>query len=92
MQFDKVLIVFYQFFSQNLLQPIQGPSLLFSSVIIFPYTVGLLGRVISQPQNRYVNTGRHKHKINAVTSNIYAVSGIRTHDPSVRASEDSAYF
>jgi hypothetical protein len=31
----------------------------------FSQTVGLLGRVISPPQGRYLNTGQHKHKINA---------------------------
>jgi hypothetical protein len=29
------------------------------------------------------------HRINAHNTNIHALSGIRTHDPSVRASEDS---
>jgi hypothetical protein len=30
-------------------------------------------------------TGQHKHRIN---TNIHALSGIRTHDPSVREGED----
>jgi hypothetical protein len=55
----------------------------------FSQTVGLFGRVISPSQGRYLNTGQHKHRINAYTPNIHALSGIRTHDPSVRASEDS---
>jgi hypothetical protein len=33
----------------------------------------------------------HKHRINAWIP-IHAFSGIRTHDPSVRASEDSSYL
>jgi hypothetical protein len=55
----------------------------------FTRTVGLLGRVIRPPQGRYLHTGQHKHRINAHTD-IHAVSGSRTHDPSVRASEDSS--
>jgi hypothetical protein len=58
----------------------------------FSQTVWLLGRVISPLQGRYLNTGQHKHRINARTHtpNIHASSGIRTHDPSVRVSEDSS--
>jgi hypothetical protein len=44
---------------------------------------GLLGRGISPSQGRYL----HKDRINA---DIYALSLIGTHDPSVRASEDSS--
>jgi hypothetical protein len=55
----------------------------------FSQTVGLLGRVISPSQGRYRHTGQHKHRINAYTPNIHALSGIRIHEPSVRASEDS---
>jgi hypothetical protein len=60
----------------------------------FSQTVGLLGRVISLSQGLYLNTGQHKHRINAHTHtpNIHALSGIRTHDPSARASEDSSYL
>jgi hypothetical protein len=47
-------------------------------------TVGLLGRVISPSHGLYLNTGQHKHRINAYTHtpNIHALSGIRTHDDS----------
>jgi hypothetical protein len=31
------------------------------------HTVGLLGRVISSSQGLYLNTGKHKHGINAYT-------------------------
>jgi hypothetical protein len=55
----------------------------------FSQTVGLFGRVISPSQGRYLNTGQHKHRINAYTD-IHASSGIRAHDPSIRASEDSS--
>jgi hypothetical protein len=33
----------------------------------FAQTVGLLVRVISPPQGRYLNTGQHKHRINTYT-------------------------
>jgi hypothetical protein len=53
----------------------------------FSQTVGLLGWVISPSQGLYLNTGQHK-----LTPNIHALSGIRTHDPSVRANADSSCF
>jgi hypothetical protein len=80
-------INFFQWFFQL----IQGPGLFFSSVIIFTQTVGLLGRVINPSQGRYLNTEQHKHRINA-HKDIHALSGIRTHDPSVQASEDSSWL
>jgi hypothetical protein len=40
-------------------------------------------------QGRYLHTGQHRHRINAYTD-ILALSGIRTNDPRVRASEDSS--
>jgi hypothetical protein len=54
----------------------------------FTQTVGLLGRLISPSQGRYLYTGQHKHRTDAYTD-IHALNGIRTHEPSVRASEDS---
>jgi hypothetical protein len=54
----------------------------------FSQTVGLLGRVISPPEGRYLHTGQHKHRKNAHTD-FHVLSGIRTHDSRVRASEDS---
>jgi hypothetical protein len=51
----------------------------------FSQTVGLLGRVISPSQGRCLNTGQHKHRINAYTHQTSMPwGGIRTHDPSVR--------
>jgi hypothetical protein len=44
-----------------------------------------LGRGISPSQGLYLNTGQHRHGINAQRQ-----SGIRIHDPSVRAGEDSS--
>jgi hypothetical protein len=46
------------------------------------HSVGLLGRVISSSQGRYLTETQNKH--------IHASSGIRTHYPSVQASEDSS--
>jgi hypothetical protein len=77
------------FVNQWLYSPLLGPYLICSFVIIFIQSVGLLGWVISPSQGLYLNTWHHKHRINAYTD-IYALNGIRTHDPSVRASEDSS--
>jgi hypothetical protein len=56
----------------------------------FTQSVGLLGRGIGQSQGRYLHTGQHKHRINAHNTDIHALSGIRNHDSSVRADEDSS--
>jgi hypothetical protein len=37
----------------------------FFSFLIYTQSVGLLGRVISRSQGRYLHTGQHKHSINA---------------------------
>jgi hypothetical protein len=66
-----------------------GPWPLLQFVVIFTQTVGLLGLLISPSQGRYLHTGQHKHRINAHTD-IRALNGIRIHNPSVRASEDSS--
>jgi hypothetical protein len=66
-----------------------GPGLFFSSIFFFRHPVGLLGRVISPSQGRYLNTGQHKHRINAHTD-ILALSRIRIHDPRFRARQDSS--
>jgi hypothetical protein len=73
---------FYKFIHQWLYSPLLGPGLFFSFVIFFTQTVGLLGRGISPSQDRCLYTGQH--------TDTHALSGIRTHDPSVRASEDSS--
>jgi hypothetical protein len=41
-------------------------------------------------QGLYLHREQHKHRINAHNTDIHALSGSRTHDPSVRASEDSS--
>jgi hypothetical protein len=71
--------------SSMALQPFIGPWPLLQFRNFFTQTLGLLGRVIRPSQRRYLHTGQHKHRTNAHTD-IHALTGIRTHDPSVRAS------
>jgi hypothetical protein len=83
------IALFICLYSSMALQPLLDPGLFFSFAIVF-YTDGrTIGRGISQSQSRYLHIGQHKHRINAHTD-IHALSGIRTHDPSVRASKDSS--
>jgi hypothetical protein len=84
--------IHYIFFIGSLAHSERRPLIQFRNH--FSQTVGLLGRVISPSQGCYINTGQHKHRINAYTHtpNIHASSGIRAHDPSVRASEDSSWL
>jgi hypothetical protein len=79
------------FIHQWLYSPLLGPGLFFSFVIFFVQTVRLLGRGISPSQGCYLHTGQHKHRINAYTD-IHGLGGIRTHDRSVRAKEDSSWL
>jgi hypothetical protein len=70
--------------------------------ILYPFLIyhtltvsgGLLGQVGGPSQGFCLNTGQHEHIRNARTythtPNIHALSGIPTHEPSVRASEDSS--
>jgi hypothetical protein len=51
----------YSFIHQLFYGPLLRPGLFFSFVVIFTQTVGLLGRVISTSQGRYLHTGQHKH-------------------------------
>jgi hypothetical protein len=62
-------------------------SLLHFGLLNLKHSVGLLGRVISPLQALYLYTNTEKH---TQTPNINALSGIWTHDPGFRASEDSA--
>jgi hypothetical protein len=50
-------------------------------------SVGLLGRMISPSQGRYLTQTQNQRR-----QNIHAFSGIRTQDPSVQASEDIPCF
>jgi hypothetical protein len=72
------------------LQPFVGPWPLFQFRNLFTQSVKPLGRGISPSQGRYLHTGQHKHRINAHKTDIHALSEVRSHDPSVRASEDSS--
>jgi hypothetical protein len=78
---------YWPFIHQWPYSPFVGPWPLSSSVFFFTQTVGLLGRVISPLEGRYLHRGQHKHRINA-HKHINTSSGIRTHDPSVRPIED----
>jgi hypothetical protein len=71
-------------------------SMKFFILLAFLYLrqlVGLLGRVISLLQGLYLYTNTEKRArahTHTQTLHIHALSGIRTHDPGFRASEDSA--
>jgi hypothetical protein len=86
---NEELFLYNSFIHEWLYCPLLGPGFFFSFVIIFTQTVGLLGRVVSPSQGRYLHTGQHKHTIN-VHTDVHALSGFPTHDPSVRTSEDSS--
>jgi hypothetical protein len=62
----------------------------FSVTWSYTQSVGLLGRGISSSQGLYLHAEQHKHRINAHNTDIRASSGMGTHDPSVRVSEDSS--
>jgi hypothetical protein len=51
----------------------------------YTQSVGLLGRGIRLSQGRYLHTEQHKQN---KRTDIHASSGIRTHDPNVRAGEE----
>jgi hypothetical protein len=51
----------------------------------FSHTAGLLGRVISSLQGRYLNTRQHKHRINAYTHKTF-MPCVRF-EPTIPASE-----
>jgi hypothetical protein len=65
--------------------------IVFSSVM-FIYRDGKTPWTSALPsQGRHLHTGQHKQRINAHTD-IHTLSGIRTHNPSVRVSEDTSCF
>jgi hypothetical protein len=66
-----------------------GSGLFFSFVIFFTQTVGLLGRrSVRRKAATYTQTTQTQNK--CTHTDIHSLSGIRTHDPSIRASEDSS--
>jgi hypothetical protein len=74
------------------LQPFVGPWPLFQFLNLLTQSVGLLGWGISPSKRLYLHIEQHKHRIKAHNTNIYALSWIRTHDPSVRTMEDSSFL
>jgi hypothetical protein len=60
-------IIIHHFIHQWDYRPLMGPTLFFSYAFFFTQTVGLVGRVMSPSQGRYLHTGQHKHRINAHT-------------------------
>jgi hypothetical protein len=90
-----VINPYYHIFihSSMALQPFVGPWLLFQFRNLFTQTGRFLGREISPSQGLYLHTGQHKHRIYTHThTDINASSGIRTHDLSFQASEDSSFL
>jgi hypothetical protein len=65
---------------------------LISQFLDHSQTVGLLGRVISSSQGLYLNREQHKHRKTHTHIKHPCREGIRTHDPGLRASEDSSCF
>jgi hypothetical protein len=72
------------------LQPFVWPWPLFSVSWSNTQSVGLLGRGISPSQCLHLYIEQHKHRIITHNTDIYALSGIRTHESSDSASEDSS--
>jgi hypothetical protein len=75
------------FYFQRLFQQIQIPGLLFKFCNHFSQKAGLLGRVISPSQGRYLNTALHKHRINAYQTSKFLVGFESTISASERASQ-----
>jgi hypothetical protein len=84
-----ILLSFILSIHLRLYSPLLDIDRFFSFLICFTQSVGLLRRGISPSQGRYLRTGQYKHRMKAHTD-IHASSGIRTHDPSIRAVEDGS--
>jgi hypothetical protein len=84
------VIVYHSFIHSSMdLQPFVGPWPLLQFRNLY-YTDGRTPWTSDIPsQGRYLHTRQQKHRINAYTD-IHALSGIRTHYPSLRAIEDSS--
>jgi hypothetical protein len=74
------IFIFFLLFPLGILLPLWSIGLI-SQFLDHSQTVGLLRRLISSSQGLYLNTGRHKHRINAYTH--------LTSMPWVGANEDS---
>jgi hypothetical protein len=82
------MITLWSFIHQWLYNTLFGPWPLLQFRNLF-YTVGRDSLYEwSALRKAAACTGQHKHRINAYTD-IHALSGLRTHDPSFRGSEDS---
>jgi hypothetical protein len=84
---DAMLYHYYYYYGSTVLCCVFA---YFSVSWSYTQSIGFLGRGISPSQCLYLHTEKHKHRINAYNTDIHALSGNRTHDPSVRASEDSS--
>jgi hypothetical protein len=67
-----------------------GPWPLIINFMTILQTVGLLGRVISSSQGLYLNTGQHKHRINAYICQTSMTCG--GFEPTIPASEGRQYM
>jgi hypothetical protein len=78
------------FIHQWLYSPLLGPDIFFSFVIFF-YADGRTPWTSDQPVSRPLPTHKATQTQNIRKhTNIHSLNGIRTHDPSVRANEDSS--
>jgi hypothetical protein len=77
--------MYYYYYDSTALRWVLAAFLAFSS---YTQSVGFLGRGISPSQGLFLHTEQYKHRINELNTDFHALSGIRAHDPSVRASED----
>jgi hypothetical protein len=75
-----------------LYSPLLGFCHFFSASWSYTKSVGVLARGMNPSQGLYLHTGQHKHRINAHNTDIHVLSGILTHDSSVRESEESSYI
>jgi hypothetical protein len=58
--------------------------------LFYAQSVGPLGQAISPSQGLYTHTEQLELRVNAHNTDIHALNGIRTHDPSFRTSEGTA--
>jgi hypothetical protein len=92
-KFSVISTIFLKFYILDIFE-----NVFFISVPLVPYSYGvemlfnlwIYTQSVGLPsQGCYLHTEQHKHRISAHNTDIHALSGIRTYDPSVRATEDS---
>jgi hypothetical protein len=81
------LKIVYHSLLQWLFHPIQGSSLFRNHFFTHSKIPWTSDQPVARPLPKHRTTQTQNKRIN--TPNIHALSGMRTHDPSVRASEDS---